>query len=110
MTSLRPFKVRATSVNKAMELIFGDTPAKYDAKVVEAWADLVRTVDRGVASLEVNDGEGVNRRQFPRYEFNCPARLTNVPGRDAPSAQLFTMSRAAGLAFWHPLCSSWETS
>ncbi len=82
LTSLRPFKMRATSVTKAMELIFGDTPAKYDSRVVETWADLVRTVDRGVASLKEIAGDGSNRRRFPRYEFNCPARLTNVPGRE----------------------------
>lgn len=96
LTSLRPFKTRATSVSKAMERIFGDTPARYDAKVVEAWADLVRTVDSGVTSLKEIAGDGSNRRRFPRYEFSCPARLTNLPGREsrAIGAVVHNLSRS----------------
>ena len=81
MTALRPFKKRALSVAEALRVLQTDTPAKYDPAVVDAWTRLLESATNIVVPPETSaEGSpstdlGAQSRNFPRYRFNCPARL-----------------------------------
>jgi len=72
LTALRPFKSQALSVAEAMQVIFHDTPARYDPNVVETWTDLIRTVEADIEMPASEVKTGAQRRKFDRASFNCP--------------------------------------
>lgn len=80
MTALRPFKKRALTVQQACAALQEDTPDKYDADIVAAWIDLLKSVKGSEVRLpgEPNKPKTSGpseRRCFGRYQFNCPARM-----------------------------------
>lgn len=77
MTSLRPFKTRTESADSALRILQNDAPAKYDPKVVAAWASLMHQArDQGAIpqSLQV-DSSSQGRRKHPRFPVQCSARV-----------------------------------
>ena len=80
MTAFRPFKERTMTVSDALNIIISETPAKYDPRVVDAFVELLRSAgDDGVLPEPLKIGESspasqANRREFPRFPIDCPAR------------------------------------
>ncbi len=83
MTAVRPYKDRALSAAEALSILQSETPAKYDPQVMAAWFRLV--VPDSAAQAEP-DPPVPNRREFPRFRFQCPARVQILSsGADAPA-------------------------
>jgi len=82
MTAFRPFKDRTLSVTQAMNILLKETPAKYDAKVMDAWASLiVPAVDALPTQPPAQAGSppqpassAANRREHDRRTFHCHGR------------------------------------
>ncbi len=102
MTAFRPFKQRTLSVPQALALLRRDAPLKYDQRAVDAWARLVESAlhatppDSRPGGAPAADEAG-ERRQFPRFRFNCPARLHRLEtqgDRVVPQAGLPVMAHS----------------
>jgi HD-GYP domain-containing protein (c-di-GMP phosphodiesterase class II) len=100
LTALRPFKARSMPVGEAMKVIFNDSPLRYDARVVQAWASLVKTVDPAIPAAADTVAETGQRRKSDRYSFNCPVLIRVKPddGRfeDAESIDAVAHNISAG--------------
>jgi HD-GYP domain-containing protein (c-di-GMP phosphodiesterase class II) len=81
MTALRPFKKRSLTISEALAILKEDTPQKHDPDIVTALSELLsagRNPAPSVKSALKNADvltDPADRRQYPRYRFNCPARL-----------------------------------
>lgn len=104
MTAFRPFKTKTLTVEKTLEILQSETPAKYDPAVMTAWLRLIKTAEAAGAlgnpaaagpapagtapspasKAEANaEEEGQNRRLHERRTFHCPARLHALESREA---------------------------
>jgi HD-GYP domain-containing protein (c-di-GMP phosphodiesterase class II) len=103
MTALRPFKKRSFTIAEALAILRKETPDKHDADVVAAWSELLSSTRRPAVQTTAEPRnqaaltEARNRRKYPRYRFNCPARLHVVdckPGqrRERPGLQVVAHS------------------
>jgi HD-GYP domain-containing protein (c-di-GMP phosphodiesterase class II) len=76
MTAFRPFKDRTMSVAEAMHIIVREAPTKYDTSVVDAWTGLLQSAEHNgvIAPTAPAAHDGKNKRKYPRFPINCPAR------------------------------------
>jgi putative nucleotidyltransferase with HDIG domain len=104
MTSLRPFKSKALSVAEALDEITRDVPWKYDSKVAKAWAELLIPTGADAALVNPVCTARSNRRQFPRYDHRCQARVEALgdPPAFILNAILHNLSRS-GLGLLSPI-------
>jgi HD-GYP domain-containing protein (c-di-GMP phosphodiesterase class II) len=75
MTAFRPFKERNYSVDRAMDVLRAESPRKYDAEVVGAWAGLLATTKKPSEGVQAVRTDVHNRRECERFRIRCPARL-----------------------------------
>lgn len=87
MTAFRPFKKKTKSFGEALRILQSETPAKYDAEIVDAWVELMRGAERdGMIdqALELAEPKAKNARKHKRFAIDCPGRahlLTCVGGK-----------------------------
>ena len=81
LTSFRPHRQTAQAPSTALALLQRDTPHKFDPRIVDAWAGLLREAcpdaleqepEAQPASQKNNE---LGRRRHHRYVVNCPATL-----------------------------------
>lgn len=82
MTACRPFKNRVKTIAEALAILQSEAPAKYDPKVVEAWAGLLKKASQDGAFRESIDpaAASVGRRRHTRHCIDCPAQLRLLTG------------------------------
>ena len=77
MTAFRPFKERTMSFGEALRVLRDEAGSKYDQRVVDAWAGLMRQTDADCTIPEDLRDQGkplLGRRKHERFAVDCQAQ------------------------------------